>query len=71
MIPHMDFEPSADKDVPSPKPPEMHTVSRLLAEAQRMLQHNHRMIARYRDLAAMDVLSDRPSRHRPQKRALG
>ena len=67
----MDSEPLPDKDVPSPKPPEMHTISRLLAEAQQILQHNHHLIARNRDLAAMDVLSNRPPRHPPQKRTLG
>jgi hypothetical protein len=67
----MDSEPLPDTDVPPPTPPEMHIVSRLLAEAQQIVQHNHRIIARNRDLAAMDVLSDRPSRHRPQRRTPG
>jgi hypothetical protein len=71
IIPHMDFQPPADKDVASLKPPEMHRVSRLLAEAQQILQHNDRIIARNRNLVAMDVLSDRPPRHRPQKGTLG
>lgn len=50
--------------------PAIHTVSRLLAEAQQIVQHNQRIIARNRDLADIDLLSHRPSRHRAQKRTL-
>src|SRR4051812_19666370 len=72
IISPMEPEPLADMDVQQGPAPAMHTaVWRLLAEAQQIVQHNHRIIARCRHLAAMDVLSDRPSRHRAAKRTLG
>jgi hypothetical protein len=67
----MASQPLPDKDVPSAKQPEMHTVSCLLAEAQKIILHNHRIIARCRYLADIDVLSGRPSRHRAQRPTLG